>query len=127
MKPTIRHAIHALLFALGVFILATTIFAQDAIQSVPATAPDAVAKLVADLAGQHPWIASVLAVIGICRVLVKPLFTFLHAVVQVTPSTRDDELLAKAEASTWFRWLNWVLDYVFSIKLIHPSTQSSKP
>lgn len=120
-----KATILALAFA-SLALLAVATYAQTTLDApiVPGAtvAQDAVSDAIAKLALKAPWISTVLLVMGACRVLIKPLFTFLHAVVQVTPSRRDDDLLAKAESSTWFRWLNWVLDYVFSIKLIHPQT-----
>ena len=104
-------------------LLTATAFAQDAAPVIP---PDAVATFLGGLVTKYPWIATVLAVIGACRVLIKPLFTFLHSVVHVTPSAKDDELLAKIEGHKIFGWVVWALDYLFSIKLVHPGTESQK-
>lgn len=104
-------------------LLVVTATAQD-VPAAPSVA-DPFADLVAGLAGKYPWLATVLAVVAACRLLLKPLFTFLHEVVKVTPSQKDDVLLAKVEASRVFRWVVFALDYLLSIRLIHPQTQSA--
>ena len=112
----------ALLMLTG--LLGCVAFAQEVV--APVIPPDAVASFLGGLVTKYPWIATVLAVIGACRVLIKPLFTFLHSVVHVTPSAKDDELLAKIEGHKIFGWVVWALDYLFSIKLVHPGTESQK-
>jgi hypothetical protein len=95
----------------------------SSLSSAPATtAPDAIANFLTPLVVKFPWIASIVSVLGIARLILKPLFTFLHTVVQATPSLKDDELLLKTEESKAFKWVVFGLDYVFSIKLIHPTT-----
>jgi hypothetical protein len=66
---------------------------------------------------KYPVIAAVVAYVGIARLIFKPLMTFLKEVVAVTPSTKDDELLAKAESSKAYSMLVFALDYFSSIKL----------
>ena len=52
-----------------------------------------------------------------CRLVFKPLFTFLHAFTAATPTTKDDLLLEKAESSTVYKGFAWALDLFFSVKL----------
>ncbi len=68
-------------------------------------------------AQQYPVVASVLMVIGVLRVVMKPTFTFLREFVLATPGTGDDELLAKVEASKPLQWALYILDWFGSVKL----------
>lgn len=122
MKQT-RNCI--ILAALAILTLALPALGQDTATTLPLPGPDPFADLVGNLAARYPWLATVLAVVAACRLLLKPLFTFLHEVVKVTPSQKDDLLLARVEDSRAFRWVVFALDYLFSIRLIHPQTQST--
>ena len=102
-------------------VAASTNTVPDAgVPQVSAGTTDAIANFIAPLVAKYPWLAMIITVLGGARLLIKPLFTFLHSVVMVTPTTKDDEFLAKTESSKAYKWAVWVLDYVFSIKLIHP-------
>lgn len=70
-----------------------------------------------DLAFRHPWILTLLSVIGLLRLVCKPIMAWLHGHVARTESPADDALLARVEASPWFRILSWLVDYLGSIKL----------
>lgn len=69
------------------------------------------------LVTQHPWIASVLLLVGVLRSVFKPIVTLLEQRAAATADTADDERLKKAEASWWFRALAWLLDFGASIKV----------
>lgn len=74
-------------------------------------------SILSNFAATHPWLASTFMVVGMCRAIFKPLMAFLHSIADVTPSTKDNELLAKAESSKVYSVLSFALDYVASIKL----------
>lgn len=120
-------------FLLFSLLLTLGALAQDAPPAVPIDpAPeispgvaDAISKFLVPLVAKYPVLATIIAVLGTCRLLLKPTFTWLHSVVQATPTTKDDEWLQKAESSAWFRWLSYGLDYVASIKLIHPKATAT--
>jgi hypothetical protein len=82
-------------------------------------------QFIAEMVAKYPTLAAIVVVVGIMRIIAKPLMTFLHSVVQATPSDWDDKLLAKVEASKWLKWLLWALDYAASIKVIHPDTKKN--
>jgi hypothetical protein len=69
-------------------------------------------------AAKYPWAVTVLLAIAGLRIVCKPAFSIWHAIVARTPSPKDDEFLAKVEASTALKWFLWVLDYVASIKIV---------
>ena len=97
-------------------------FGQDVAPILPVApvATDAVSETINRFAQKAPWLLTIVSVMGACRVLIKPFFSFLHAVVMVTPSDRDDQWLARAENHKVFKYVLFGLDYVFSIKLVHP-------
>jgi len=94
-----------------------------ALPSAPALTPvttDAITNFIVSAAATHPWILTALVVIGIMRAVCKPAFDFFHSVVAATPSTKDDELLERVESSHILKWFFWGLDWLGSIKVIHP-------
>jgi hypothetical protein len=64
-----------------------------------------------------PFLAQLLVYVGALRLIFKPLFSFLHSVVDATPTPKDNELLAKAEGSKLMSVISYALDYLASIKL----------
>lgn len=73
--------------------------------------------LIVDLAQQHPWLISALAVIASLRLVFKPIMSALALYVRSTPSTADDALLDRVEHSRAYRIAAWLLDYLGSIKV----------
>lgn len=74
-------------------------------------------ELILALATKYPVLVTVLTVIGTLRLVMKPLFSFLHEYVLITETKKDDELLAKVEGSKYFKWVMYVLDYLASVKV----------
>lgn len=71
-----------------------------------------------------PWLAALTTVMGILRLIAKPLsalvqsfFTKLLLYVQGTPETDDDAWVERILASKWYRAFAFVVDWVLSIKL----------
>lgn len=79
---------------------------------------DAIAAFLLSLATQYPIIASVLMIIGTLRLIIKPLFSFLHTITDATPSVSDNEFLAKVENSTFLKTALFLLDWLASVKVI---------
>lgn len=69
------------------------------------------------LVGKFPMLTTVLLVVGTLRAVNKPLFALLHAFVEATPSTADDEKLAAVEASGIYKGFTFVLDWFASVKV----------
>jgi|SRR5690349_7622164 len=124
-----------LLYTAAALLFTATILAADPVtapaadtvtvvtNTVAAPAPaanDAVSKLIVEQAAKHPWIITILTVLGIAARLIQPTVDYLHKVVKETPTTKDDEFLAKIEGSTVLKWLNKILSYCAGINLIHP-------
>lgn len=78
---------------------------------------------------QYPWLATVLIVIGACRVVAKPLMSLAHSFAAYTPTTKDDAIVAKVEASWAWRAFCWLLDWTASVKIgtQRPTTQPANP
>lgn len=73
--------------------------------------------MLATFLGKYPQISTVLMVMGGLRVLMKPLFAVLHAYADYTKDPKDNDKLANAEASKWYKGLMFVLDWFASIKM----------
>jgi hypothetical protein len=115
-----------LLIGAALLALAFAIPAAHAQDAAPAAAelapptpqPEATDTLVADLAAKYPLLVTALAVVGLLRLLVKPVMEFLRARAAATETKADDERLDRIERSWWLRALLFVLDWGASIKPI---------
>ncbi len=123
----LRHVLTCLFaFALG-SLLAAVAHAQPA-AAAPAFADadtsNFILHLFTSLAVKFPFVATLIALAGTMRLWAKPVFTAVHAIIDLTPTKLDDGYWAKAYG--WFtgttsgRFTAWLLDYVASIKLVPP-------
>jgi hypothetical protein len=76
-----------------------------------------IVPMLVNLVTSYPKIATVFLIMGAARAIMKPLMTLLRTVAEQTPSTKDNELLDQVEKSKVFKTVEFVLDYVASIKL----------
>jgi hypothetical protein len=67
-------------------------------------------------AANNPWLCTILLVIGALRFVLKPIVAALHAWAASTEDTRDDEMVARVERSTAWKWALFVIDWLGSIK-----------
>ena len=74
-------------------------------------------ELIIKLVTEYPNITTALLVIGILRVINKPLFSLLRIIVQSTKTTKDDEMLDKVEGSLAYKIFCFALDWFASFKL----------
>jgi hypothetical protein len=111
-----------MLISLVSLLVALPVAAQVASTNPPATdtigesVKGAVTPFVVQLVAKYTWVATVLLVIGIIRVCMKPVMMLVEAVIAATPSTSDDEALAKFEAGPVYKWILWGLDWLGSFK-----------
>jgi hypothetical protein len=75
-------------------------------------------SLFVSLAQKYPVLASVIAVMGTARLVMKPIVSCIKALVELTPSKSDDEKVAQVEASKPYKAVIFVLDYFLSVKPI---------
>lgn len=76
-----------------------------------------IVPILINIVSSYPKIATLFLVMGAARAIMKPLFTLLRTVADQTPSPKDNELLDQVEKSKVFKTIEFVLDYVASIKL----------
>lgn len=69
------------------------------------------------LIAKYPVLSSIVGVVGVLRLIFKPLFVFFHSFVLATPSTKDNEILSRVESSKAYSMLVFLVDYLSSIKL----------
>lgn len=74
-------------------------------------------ELILTLVLKYPNLAAFVAFVGLARLVIKPLMTFLHEFVLVTPSDKDNEFLKRIEDSKVTKAALYVLDYLGSIKV----------
>ena len=73
-------------------------------------------ETVAQLMVQFPWIATIFMVIGVIRVVVKPLMELAKSIAASTPSTKDDAAVASLESNKIYKTVLFVIDWIFSLK-----------
>ena len=66
---------------------------------------------------QYPTTAAALSIIGVLRVIMKPLFSLLKLAAKETKTKRDDQFLEKIEHSESYRMLCYILDWFGSVKV----------
>jgi hypothetical protein len=105
--------------------LAAVAHAQDSAPApLSAETQNFLLTFITALAVKYPFIATVITLLGTLRLWLKPVFSAVHAIVDLTPTKLDDGYWAKAydffTSTATGRFLAWLLDYVASIKLIPP-------
>lgn len=76
------------------------------------------------MANFSPILATIFMVVGILRVINKPLFSILKSVAKETPTKADDDALEAVEKSKAYVWMTYALDWLGSIKT---KSELSKP
>jgi len=73
--------------------------------------------IIQGLVSQYPVLANIVMVMGVLRVINKPLFAVILAYVEATPSISDNEMLKRIQESVIYKYISIVLDFFGSIKL----------
>lgn len=68
-------------------------------------------------AEQYPLIFTIILYMGSARLVMKPLMSLVLVVVDLTPSTSDNEFLEKLKTYWWYKSLVYLLDWSASVKL----------
>ncbi len=66
---------------------------------------------------KYPVAMTIISIMGMARLIIKPTMVYLHEVVLVTETKKDDEMLAKVEGSKVYKAILFVLDWFTSIKV----------
>ena len=74
-------------------------------------------EILIGLVAKYPVVASILSIIGLIRLLVKPVMEIIKAYVAYTPSKEDDSFVNKVIASPIYNKFLFILDWLFSIKI----------
>lgn len=74
-------------------------------------------EILIGLVAKYPIVATVLSIIGLIRLLVKPIMEIIKAYVQFTPTKEDDSFVNKVISSSAYNKFLFVLDWLFSIKI----------
>lgn len=69
------------------------------------------------LMAEMPWWGTVMTVMGFSRIIFKPVFTIVQAVVDATPTDADNKALDDFKASKSYSFIVWLLDYFASVKI----------
>lgn len=122
-----RHSASPLRFAviLAVFALVMLTWAclgQDAPAPIaPADSPAIVGggleQTIIQLAQDHPWLVTLLALIGGLRLVIKPIMAGARFFAAKTETTKDDAALDAIERSYLYTMFLFALDWLTSIKL----------
>ncbi len=66
------------------------------------------------------WVADFFMIVGILRIINKPIFEAVRYYVNLTPNAKDNELLEQIEKSPSYRAFLFALDWFASVKLKKP-------
>lgn len=83
----------------------------------PLTASDQLSLWLIGVAVDHPWLATLIGLVGVLRLCLKPVMTVIQGYVESTEDDADDEQLARVTRSPWFAVLIWAIDWLGSIKV----------
>ena len=86
-----------------------------------------VAPLLGALSGKYGIIMQVISVMGTLRVVFKPLMLGLQFYVTLTPDPSDNVWLSNFMGSKWYAVIQFLIDWVASIKLPAPPTDNPPP
>jgi len=68
-------------------------------------------------ASTYPIVSTILMVVGVLRVVIKPLMSLLNAYVLATPSPSDNEWLRGFQEGKVYSIIIYVLDWLGSVKI----------
>jgi hypothetical protein len=77
----------------------------------------ALSEAVIFLAMKFPVAMAIVVFMGSARLFFKPVMSFIHGIVEATPSKSDDAKLLVVESSKAFKAFAWLVDLLASIKL----------
>ncbi len=86
-----------------------------------------ITTFVLQFAQSHPWLMTILSLIGAFRAVAKPLTTWYEARVKATPDTADDIQLENVQHSIFYKALCWLLDFGASVKVGPQKTPTIPP
>lgn len=99
--------------------IASVVPSPSALPVLPPVSPQASSsgQWLVDLALKYPKLSALIFIIGALRIVLKPLFSFLHQVLPQLGLVAWDQEVSAIELSKPVRAIYWVLDYFGSIKV----------
>ena len=73
--------------------------------------------LIEQYSAEYPWLSMTIYILGCFRLFFKPLMTIIQNAVSLTPSSKDDELLAKIMDHKAYKAFAFFVDWIASVKL----------
>ena len=70
------------------------------------------------LVEKFPFIVPILSILGLVRLLMKPIMTVIDTYVAWTPSESDNKTWEGLKESKIFKGFSFVIDWLFSVKLV---------
>jgi len=77
-----------------------------------------ITQLILGLIANHPLPTLLMTIMGFMRLWMKPLLAGIRKIASLTATKKDDLLLEKVERSAITKGIFWVLDWLFSAKLL---------
>lgn len=74
-------------------------------------------ELLETFAGANGWVVQVLSIVGLLRILIKPVTEAVLAYTKWTKTTHDDSFVNKVITSGTYQKFLFVLDWLTSIKV----------
>jgi len=74
-------------------------------------------ELLVELVAKYPMAASIVAVVGVLRITVKPVMSAVRSIVDATATQKDNEFLDNVEGSKIYKAFIYVVDWFSSVKL----------
>ncbi len=76
-----------------------------------------VLQMFLDLVNNYPVVGQILIVVGALRLVMKPLFSIAHSVVEYTQNPKDNLVLGKVESHWAVKGFLYLLDWFGSVKM----------
>lgn len=69
------------------------------------------------MAGKYGWVAQAIGIMGVARLVMKPIMLALPEIVKATPGEGDDKLLDKVMNHAIYKYVVLAMDFMLSVKL----------
>lgn len=86
---------------------------------------ETIVQMILAFVGKYPVTASIIAIMGTARLIMKPIMVALHSIADATGSLKDNQILEGLEGNKIYKLVVFILDYAVSIKI--PASQPSVP
>ena len=74
-------------------------------------------EIIEHIIAANPTLSNLLVVMGVLRLINKPLFTILRIITEATETATDDKALSELESSKGYKAFLYLLDWFSSVKV----------